>query len=318
MKDRYDYARLCADLARLEKPCPYIRRGSIGKSLYGRDLHRVTIGRGKKQVFYNGAHHGMEGMTARLLVRFAEECCAALEQDGKLGGIQASKLFDDIRLEIVPMINPDGVEISVHGVRREDARYGRLVQLNGGEDFTRWQANGRGVDLNHNYNALWETCRETERAIGITGPGPTRYGGSAPERPDTFYLNEHMRSTVGHSLSSNIFHGVFCTIMTVLSGGTTLLNDGLWHMKHMHDEEDEGFSAEMCAKILRRLEDPPVRSRRRAVKGLVKAFKDDDMLAGSFPAAMYGMFEKAMGCSLLLLGTDEDVTDEDGAAGYRG
>lgn len=181
MKDRYDYARLCADLARLEKSCPYIRRGSIGKSLYGRDLHRVTIGRGKKQVFYNGAHHGMEGMTARLLVRFAEECCAALEQDGKLGGIQASKLFDDIRLEIVPMINPDGVEISVHGVRREDARYGRLVRLNGGEDFTRWQANGRGVDLNHNYNALWETCRETERAIGITGPGPTRYGGSAPE-----------------------------------------------------------------------------------------------------------------------------------------
>ena len=89
-------------------------------------------------------------------------------------------------------------------------------------------------------------------------------------------------------------------------------------MKHMHDEEDEGFSAEMCAKILRRLEDPPVRSRRRAVKGLVKAFKDDDMLAGSFPAAMYGKFEKAMGCSLLLLGTDEDVTDEDGAAGYRG
>ena len=104
-------------------------------------------------------------------------------------------------------------------------------------------------------------------------------GGSAPERPDTFYLNEHVRSTVGHSLSSNIFHGVFCTIMTVLSGGTTLLNDGLWHMKHMHDEEDEEFSAEMCAKILRRLEDPPVRSRRRAVKGLVKAFKDDDMLA---------------------------------------
>ena len=143
-------------------------------------------------------------------------------------------------------------------------------------------------------------------------------GESAPERPDTFYLNEHMRSTVGHSLSSNIFHSVFCTVITVLSGGATLLNDGLWHMKHMHDEEDEGFSAEMCAKILRRLEDPPVRSRRRAVKGLVKAFKDDDMLAGSFPAAMYGMFEKAMGCSLLLLGTDEDVTDEDGAAGYRG
>lgn len=125
-------------------------------------------------------------------------------------------------------------------------------------------------------------------------------------------MNEHMRSTIGHSLSSNIFHGMFVTLMTALTGGAAVLGDGLWHMKRMHDEEDEEFSAEMCSKILRRLESPPARSRERAVKGLVKSFRADDKLAGSFPAAMYGMFEKAVGCSLLLLGEDED-----GAAGYH-
>lgn len=135
---------------------------------------------------------------------------------------------------------------------------------------------------------------------------------STPEGTDTFYLNEHMRSTIGHSLSSNIFHGMFVTLMTALTGGAAVLGDGLWHMKRMHDEEDEEFSAEMCSKILRRLESPPARSRERAVKGLVKSFRSDDKLAGSFPAAMYGMFEKAVGCSLLLLGEDED-----GAAGYH-
>ena len=49
-------------------------------------------------------------------------------------------------------------------------------------DFSRvWQANNRGVDLNHNYNAAWELSKEAEAEFGITGPGPTRYSGPYPE-----------------------------------------------------------------------------------------------------------------------------------------
>jgi g-D-glutamyl-meso-diaminopimelate peptidase len=53
---------------------------------------------------------------------------------------------------------------------------------NGSTDFSAlWQANNRGVDLNHNYNAAWLLSKEAEPAYGITGPGPTRYSGTAPE-----------------------------------------------------------------------------------------------------------------------------------------
>ena len=44
-----------------------------------------------------------------------------------------------------------------------------------------WQANARGVDLNHNYDAGWEALHRMEREAGITGPGPTRFGGPCPE-----------------------------------------------------------------------------------------------------------------------------------------
>lgn len=54
------------------------------------------------------------------------------------------------------------------------------------EELARWQANARGVDINHNFNAGWHVLRELEKAAGITGPAPTRYGGECPEsEPET-------------------------------------------------------------------------------------------------------------------------------------
>ena len=53
------------------------------------------------------------------------------------------------------------------------------MRQNGGSgDFRHWQANARGVDLNHNYDAGYEAYREKEREAGITGGCPTRYSGA--------------------------------------------------------------------------------------------------------------------------------------------
>ena len=68
------------------------------------------------------------------------------------------------------MVNPDGIQKGI-----EDPKLARI-----------WQANARGVDLNHNYNAGWELARAAEQKLGIKEPGPTRYGGEFPEsEPET-------------------------------------------------------------------------------------------------------------------------------------
>ena len=36
------------------------------------------------------------------------------------------------------------------------------------------------MDLNRNYPASWEEAKAQEAALGVYGPGPTRYGGPAP------------------------------------------------------------------------------------------------------------------------------------------
>ncbi|MBQ2614037.1 MAG: M14 family metallocarboxypeptidase [Clostridia bacterium] len=154
----FDYAELEKSLASFRHLHPQIPVFSIGKSREGRHLYGIKLGKGGKRVFFNGAHHGMEWLTAKLLMQFAEELAQ--------GDHQANTLLQGRSLYLVPMVNPDGVEIAA-----------------GGKE---WQANAFGVDLNHNYDALWHLSKQSEKDAGIFGPGPTRFSGPFPEsEPET-------------------------------------------------------------------------------------------------------------------------------------
>ncbi len=153
MATAYTYLNLNCDLNKLHEKHPHIPIFSIGQSVEGRSLYALKLGQGGKRLFFNAAHHGMEWLTARLLMQFAEDLA-----DGMYGSYG---LLDNCTLYLVPMVNPDGVELASTGKR--------------------WQANARGVDLNHNYDALWHLSKQTELEIGITGPGPTRFSGTYPE-----------------------------------------------------------------------------------------------------------------------------------------
>lgn len=143
----YTYNKLEEDIKSIKESFGDIPVFSIGKSVEGRELFALKVGRGGKKLFLNGAHHGTEQLTAKVLVAFARELAKA-PPEGK-------------SFYIVPMVNPDGVEIAASG------RY--------------WQANARGVDLNHNYDALWSLSKKSEQKHGIFKPGPTRFGGEFPE-----------------------------------------------------------------------------------------------------------------------------------------
>jgi g-D-glutamyl-meso-diaminopimelate peptidase len=93
------------------------------------------------------------------------------------------------------MLNPDGVEYQIHGPDPEHALYPRLLSMNGGSrDFSHWQANARGVDLNHNYNAGFLAYKEYEREHQIPCGAPTKYSGTCPEsEPESAALCNYIR-----------------------------------------------------------------------------------------------------------------------------
>ena len=169
---------------------------TLTRSLLGREIPLIVLGEGEKSVLYVGAHHGMESVTAGVLLDFIGEYLAARVKNLTLFGTPTRYLFTRRRILIVPMLNPDGVEYAVHGVRWDNPLYARLLEMNGaaGADFSRWQANARGVDLNHNYDAGFFAYKEKERAAGILNGAPTRYSGEYPEsEPETAALCRLLR-----------------------------------------------------------------------------------------------------------------------------
>ena len=181
-------------IRRLRQQYPFLTVRNLGKSILGRPIWAMQLGENRERVLFAGAFHGMEWLTASLLLCFAEELCFALDSGLYLADIDVRRALLGRGLVIVPCVNPDGVEICLHGADGAKALHDTVQRLSGG-DTAHWQANARGVDLNHNFDAGWHILRQLEIEAGITGPGPTRFGGYAPEsEPETQLITALCRS----------------------------------------------------------------------------------------------------------------------------
>ncbi len=162
---------------------PFLRVGEIGRSVMGRPLWRLSLGRGANRVAYNAAHHANEWITTPLLLRFTEELAEAYAYGRELCGRSAREILDYATLCILPAVNPDGMDL-VTGELREGAFFraardiaARFPQIPFPDG---WKANIRGVDLNLQYPAGWEQAWENKAAQGVRGPAPADFVGAAP------------------------------------------------------------------------------------------------------------------------------------------
>jgi g-D-glutamyl-meso-diaminopimelate peptidase len=182
IRERYGYQAMKEDLARLQYRYPsFLKIKTIGRSVLGKRLIAVRIGTGKKQIHYNGSFHAREWITTPLLVKFIEDYAKSYTNGSRLRDKDMRQLFQQTSLWIVPLVNPDGVELVQRGVTAKNPYYERLLKWNNGSfDFSQWKANIRGVDLNRQYPAHWEEEKQRNAARGVTGPGPLYYAGTAP------------------------------------------------------------------------------------------------------------------------------------------
>ncbi len=162
---------------------PFLRTGEMGKSVLGKPLYWLRWGRGKRRVLYNAAHHANEWITTPVLLRFLEELCRIRAGGGMLYGVSARQLWDTAEITLVPMVDPDGVDL-VTGAMEPGTALRQTEEIAG--DFPRiaypegWKANIQGVDLNLQYPANWDRAREIKFAQGYTKPAPRDYVGAAP------------------------------------------------------------------------------------------------------------------------------------------
>ncbi len=173
----YNYEILKKDIEMLNPVAA--EAASLGTSVMGRDIYCIKIGRGKKKAVLTGAHHGLEYITSLFLMRFADLYTQSAISGEEMFGYDVRRFFSETTLYIVPMVNPDGVDIAVNGLDITDEFHRQLISRVGIHSFRKvWQANANGVDLNHNYDALWHRVVEK--------PSPSLFGGEFPEsEPET-------------------------------------------------------------------------------------------------------------------------------------
>ena len=190
-----DHVELLATIELFASRYPQLAISYLGESILGRKIPLFMLGTGKKEILYVGAHHGMEWITSVLLLRFVNEFCELLQENKIIYRTSLQELCEEYTFCILPMLNPDGVEYQIHGVQEENPLYERLIHMNGGsKDFSHWQANARGVDLNHNYNAGFDEYKKAELKKGISEGAPTRFSGLSPEsEPEVAFLCNYIR-----------------------------------------------------------------------------------------------------------------------------
>ena len=176
-------SKLCHDtVLALAERYPSIRADTMTKTDFGRPVDVMVMGKGERRVIFTAAHHANEWITTPVLLKFAEELAQALESGGRIFGVPAQTLVTAATIYIVPMVNPDGVDLVTGAANRSEVgRAARFAEHYPAIPFPDgWKANLNGVDLNLQYPAGWLRAREIKFAQGYTRPGPRDYVGRAP------------------------------------------------------------------------------------------------------------------------------------------
>ena len=163
---------------------PFCRTEVITSTAYQRPISTLVIGNGSRKVIYSASHHANEWITSLVLLKFAEELAQAIEVGGSIYGRDARHLAETVTIYMVPMVNPDGVDLVTGAIEPGSIQYETAVYL--AENYpdipfpNGWKANLLGVDLNLQYPAGWLQAREIKFMQGFTRPGPRDYVGRAP------------------------------------------------------------------------------------------------------------------------------------------
>lgn len=188
---------LCTDIIQqLAQAYPIFRVKELTQTAFGRSVWAVEVGEGARHVLYSAAHHANEWITALVLLKFAEDLAQAIETGGSIYGIPASDIAQAATIYMVPMVDPDGVDLVVGAIQPGSAAYEDARRIADTFPFipfpNGWKANLAGVDLNLQYPAGWLQAREIKFMQGFSRPAPRDYVGRAPlDQPESRALADY-------------------------------------------------------------------------------------------------------------------------------
>ncbi len=180
----YSYENMLSDAKKLKQMYPeLIELDSIGQSVEGRELLLIKFGKGDKKIFVCGTHHAREYICTTYLMYATDRYAYSYANTGFWNNFNVKQILDNVTFYIVPMVNPDGVNLVQNGVSStKNPEYIKSMSINESPKYgySAWKSNVNGVDINWNYDKDW-TYERTKGPRGSTG-----FNGYAPNsEPET-------------------------------------------------------------------------------------------------------------------------------------
>lgn len=191
----YSYETMRSDTAELQTLYPgLITAGSIGKSVEGRDLTLIEFGNGSRKIFLCGATHAREYISTSYLMYMIEQYAAAYVNGVAFEGHDITKILDSVTFCIVPMVDPDGVNLVQNGLWSvKDPVAVSKIAINKADKhgYASWKANINGVDLNRNYPDNWYI------KTNVGAPASSDFKGYSPlSEPETKAIANFLNNTM--------------------------------------------------------------------------------------------------------------------------
>lgn len=186
----YNYELLKNDLILLKNKYNNFYIGSIGNSVLGEEIKYLKIGNGKKKIFINASHHANEWITSLVIMLFVEKYLY-LKKNYVVNykSYNVNNLWENATLYVVPMVNPDGVNLVLGVDKLKKCELYKNIWENHVDNLEYWKSNIRGVDLNLNYPCGFEQARINKAKKGVISAGPKDYcGPNALSEPETIAM----------------------------------------------------------------------------------------------------------------------------------
>ena len=107
----YNSTLLSIEIYELLKTYPFLNMQIVGRSVLGKPIYVLKLGKGKKHVFYSASIHANEWITSVVLMKFIEDYATSYLANRSLSGYSVRSIFQNVSIYLIPMVNPDGVDL---------------------------------------------------------------------------------------------------------------------------------------------------------------------------------------------------------------